>query len=146
MVESFVNLDNARHDEQRLVMERIRQSGGCPFDADNLHNYHRQPILRRGDHWLLTYNQWPYDYTSLHLLAIANTHVERLHELAAGAGEELLDHMRWAELEFRIAAGGIAMRFGDISVNGATVNHLHAHCIVPDAHKPPEEKVRFKIS
>lgn len=144
--ETFVNLDNARNEHQRAVMEDIQHNGDCPFCPENLALYHKQPILRTGDQWVLTRNQWPYDNTRNHLLAISVPHAETLAELQPGAFEELQQHFVWAEQEFKIAAGGIAMRFGDTRKNGATVRHLHAHFIEPEADLPPDTKVRFKIS
>lgn len=143
---SHVNLKNARLDEQRDVMERIVNDDVCPFCPENLALYHNQPILRRGKHWLVTTNQWPYKHTKAHLLAIASYHATTLQALKKGAGEELLDHVRWAESEYGIAAGGIAMRFGDVTKNGATVSHLHAHFIAPSPNNKPGIHVRFKIS
>lgn len=142
---NFVNLNNARLDEQRRVMEQIEQNQECPFCPENLTKYHKQEILRKGTHWILTHNQWPYKNTDLHLLAIATYHAEKLSDLQEGSFNELQEHMVWAENEFHVNAGGIAMRFGDVSNNGATVNHLHAHLIIPSPDKPSDEKVRFKI-
>ena len=146
MSESFVNLDNARHADQREVMEGIRERGECPFCEENLAKTHQQPILRQGEHWTLTPNQWPYNFTRSHLLAISRYHAENLGDLKEGSFDELQDHLQWAEVEFQVAAGGLAMRFGDVTQTGATVNHLHAHLIVPDEAKPADEKIRFKIS
>lgn len=143
---SYVNLGNARSEEQRGVMEAIDQQGDCPFCPDHLAKYHKQPILRTGEHWLITPNQWPYEHTRAHLLAIAAYHAESPDELKPGAGEELFDHMRWAGKEYAIKAGGLAMRYGDITLNGATVRHLHAHFIEPDPERPEGSKVKFKIS
>ncbi len=146
MTKDYVNLDNARHDDQRNVMSTIVEDGVCPFDEEFLANYHKQPILRQGTFWTLTLNQWPYEYTRVHLLAIARQHVETIDELEAGAAEELFDHVKWAIQEYQIDFGGLAMRFGDVRHNGASVNHLHAHIIVPDKDKPADAKVKFKIS
>jgi diadenosine tetraphosphate (Ap4A) HIT family hydrolase len=63
-----------------------------------------------------------------------------------GAFDELQKMAIWAENRFKIQTGGIAMRFGDVSDNGATVDHLHVHLIIPSKDKPADEKVRFKIS
>jgi len=106
----------------------------------------KNPILRSGEHWFLTTNQWPYEHTRVHLLAIATYHAEQLQDLKPGSFDELQQHFTWAEEEFKIAAGGLAMRFGDTSRNGATVRHLHAHLIVPEVELGSDEKVRFKIS
>lgn len=141
-----INIDNARHEKQLEVMNQIDVDDVCPFCPDHLHEYHKEPILRSGEHWSVTPNQWPYKFTRLHLLAITNYHTESLSDLRPGSMDELLGHFQWAELTYQVAAGGLAMRFGDVKKNGATVNHLHAHFIVPDTNKPENEKVRFKIS
>lgn len=141
-----VNLSNARTEQQRGVMEAIATDGDCPFCPEHLAKYHKNPIIRTGENWLLTANQWPYENTRVHMLAIAAYHVETLDGLKTGAFEELGDHMRWATREYAVKAGGVAMRFGDTSLTGASVSHLHAHLIVPDPNKPPEAKVKFKIS
>jgi diadenosine tetraphosphate (Ap4A) HIT family hydrolase len=143
---SFVNLNNFRLDEQRRVMENIAENQECPFCPENIDKYHKQKTLRKGAYWTVTKNQWPYKYTDIHLLAIANYHAEKLSDLKKGAFDELLEHMVWVEKEFNIITGGLCMRFGDMSKNGASVNHLHVHLIVPSVDKPADEKVRFKIS
>ena len=142
----YLNMDNARHDDQREVMQASADAGVCPFDEEHLPTYHKTPTMRQGKYWTITANQWPYEYTRVHLLAIARLHVESIEDLPEGAGEELFDHVRWAIKEFKIDFGGLAMRFGDVRHNGASVNHLHAHIIVPAKDKPADAKVKFKIS
>lgn len=144
--ESFVNLDNARSEEQRHVMEKIEAGNYCPFCPEHLADTHEKPIIRKGEHWVFTENRWPYKNTIHHWLLIAAYHAETLNDLRSGAFEEYGEHVKWAEREYRIAAGGLAMRFGDVSGTGATVRHLHGHLIVPKSDLPREEKVRFKIS
>ena len=141
----FVDLRKARVDEQRQVMETILEANECPFCSENLAKYHKQEILRKGEQWILTRNQWPYEDTSLHLLAIATYHAEKLADLHEGAFDELQGHMVWAEKEFDIKSGGIGLRFGDMAHTGATVSHFHVHLIVPSADKPEDKIVRFKI-
>lgn len=142
----FVNLDNARLDEQRKVMEDIVSDGVCPFCPENLAKYHKEKIIRTGKHWLLTYNQWPYENTALHLLVIAKYHAIHLNDMKPGAADELFDLLKWAEINFNVSFGGVCMRFGDIKKTGATVDHLHAHLIVPKENLSKDKKVRFKIS
>ena len=142
---AFVNLNNARVDEQRDTMNRIVEDGVCPFCRDHLAKYHKKPILREGTHWLLTTNQWPYEHTKHHLLAIATEHVEHFCDLPEGALEELGGHFAWATKEFEIPGGGILMRFGPYEKAGSTVRHLHAQLIEPDLDSPGYEPVRAKI-
>lgn len=145
MKKPFVDLDNARQDGQRDVMEDIIAADHCPFCAENLQKYHKQPILRETEYWLLTPNQWPYDHTKVHLLAIYKTHAERLSELAPEAGKDLLELMQWAEKEYDVPGGGWAMRFGDTDYSAGTVLHIHAQFLVPDLSSPGYEPVRIKI-
>ena len=142
----FVNLDNARVLEQVEVMKKIMARGGCPFCQDNLFEYHEQPILRDGRYWLLTYNQWPYDHLRIHLLLITKEHAEKLEDLPADAGFEMLEMCQWAEKKFNIKSGALAIRFGDVLYNGATVRHLHVHIVAGNHEHPDFETVRFKVA
>lgn len=143
--DNYINIDNARYDDQRQVMKKIAKNKECPFCPENLDKYHKQEIIRKGEHWILTRNQWPYKNTDVHLLAISKYHTEKLSDLKSGSFDELQGHIVWVESEFNVVSGGIAMRFGNITNNGATINHLHVHFIVPSPNNTSDEKVRFKI-
>jgi diadenosine tetraphosphate (Ap4A) HIT family hydrolase len=145
MKTSFINLDNTRLEEQQRVMEEILRQGHCPFCEENLLKYHKQPILKESTHWRLTYNQWPYENTRLHLLAIYKAHAVALHEITPAAGQELIELLQWAEKEFDVPGGSFAMRFGDTDYSAGTVNHIHAQFIVPELNAPTYQPVRFKI-
>lgn len=147
-VPQYVDLSKARVAGQLKVMEAIKEKGICPFCVDEIDEFHKEKTIRKGKHWTITYNQWPYENTDKHLLAIANYHAEKLSDLKKGALDELQGHLTWLEKEFKIKTGAVCMRFGDISQNGATVNHLHIHLIVPivhDKYTETDKKVRFKI-
>ncbi|MCK9497841.1 MAG: HIT domain-containing protein [Candidatus Colwellbacteria bacterium] len=133
---SFCNTGNARNSEQLGVMKSINKNGYCPFCPENFTKNHKKPIIFDGKHWFVTENQWPYSAAKYHFLAITKNHIENLTELPKGAGNELIDICRYIEDKYGINSGAICMRFGDIELNGATVNHLHAHLLVPD----PENK------
>jgi ATP adenylyltransferase len=141
----FVNLNNARIDEQRKVMQQIISDDVCPFCMENLSAYHKKPILRDGTYWILTDNQWPYEHTKNHLLAIAKDHVEHFWELPHDAYSELMEQLAWAVKERKIDGGGIVMRFGDPHKSGGTVRHLHAQLVEPDLDSSGYEPVRIKI-
>jgi len=145
MAQQFVDIDNAREEEQTQVMEQILAADHCPFCEENLRQYHKQPIIRQTDHWLLTKNQWPYDHTSHHFLIIYREHVEQLQALDPAAGQELFELIAWAEKEFNLPGGGVAMRFGDTRYSAGSVAHLHVQLLVPDIDDPDYEPVRVKI-
>lgn len=142
-----VDLDNARVDEQRAVMEQIIEDDQCPFCLENLRQYHKEPILQETNHWILTPNQWPYQNTQLHLLAIYKDHATQLRHLKPAAGRELIKLFQWVEAEYNVPGGGWAMRFGDTDYSAGTVNHIHAQFLVPDIHASnyAEKPVRLKI-
>lgn len=141
----FVDLDNAREDEQRQVMQDIVQAEECPFCLENLRKYHKQPILKETGFWLVTTNQWPYDHTKHHFLLIYKPHSEHLSELDPAAGRELLELVQWLEKEYHVPGGGWAMRFGDTNYSAGTVAHLHVQFVVPDVDAPDFEPTRIKI-
>lgn len=145
MANKFVDLDNARKDDQRAVMQDIEAEGHCPFCMENLRLYHKQPILKETEHWLFTKNQWPYDHTRLHFLIILKKHVERLQDLTPEMGAELFEILAWAEQEFQMPGGGFAIRFGDTNYSAGTVNHIHAQLLVPEINDPDYEPTRIKI-
>lgn len=145
VIPQFVDMDNARLEEQRQVMQEIIDQGHCPFCMENIRKYHKQQILKDGQYWILTLNQWPYENTRVHLLAILKTHAEKLAEVPAAAGQELFEMMAWAEQEYQVEGGAIGMRFGDTNHSAGTVNHIHAQFIIPDLKKPGFQPIRFKI-
>lgn len=145
MKQQFVDIDNARKDDQKKVMREIIDADHCPFCIENLKKYHKQPILKQGEYWVITQNQWPYDHTKVHLLAIYNKHVENLANLEPESGKELLELMQWAEQKYKVPGGGFSMRFGDTNYSAGTINHLHVQFIQPDLNSPDYKPVRIKL-
>lgn len=144
----FINLSSVRREDQKQVMEEIRDQGHCPFCRENLDKYHKNPILKEGKFWLLTENQWPYEKVKHQLLAIYKTHVEHLTELDPESGKELFAFFSEEAKKRQIPGGGLAMRFGtSIDGNyGSSVNHIHAHLIEPDlAALDENEAWKFKF-
>lgn len=140
-----VDLDNARVPEQIAEMEVILESGHCPFCPEHLGKHHPLDTLKEGKYWLLTPNQWPYEHTKVHLLAIYKTHAEDLSELDPASGAELIELLQWAQKEFDVKGGGWAMRFGDTNYSAGSVQHMHAQFIQPDIDDPDYKPVRVKL-
>ncbi|RJQ13849.1 HIT domain-containing protein [Candidatus Parcubacteria bacterium] len=145
----FVNLSNARDEEQKLVMANILARGICPFCPEHLPRFHKKPIIKESLRCILTENQWPYENTRVHLMIITKKHLEGLSDIDADTWREVLELAQWAEREYGIEGGGFNLRFGNTFVNGATVNHLHfqlATANITDKTDPNYKKVRFSIS
>jgi len=141
----FINLANARETEQKSVMKDIADAEHCPFCRENLCKYHQQPILKEGQFWLVTTNQWPYRHTKHHFLLIYKVHAVSLSDLSPAAGQELFELIAEIEQSYAIKGGGLAMRFGDTDYSAGTISHLHVQLIEPDIESPNFVPVRIKI-
>ncbi|MDD4931540.1 MAG: dihydrofolate reductase [Candidatus Colwellbacteria bacterium] len=142
----FVFIGNARVDEQREAMQRIIERKECPFCMENLRKEHSKPFLMETEHWILTENQWPYKTAKKHFLGILKTHIENISDMPEGAGEEIFQIMRRITSVYGVEGGALAMRFGGMSMTGATVSHLHFHVIEPHSTEDDGyEPVRFRI-
>lgn len=145
---SFVNLDNARNIEQREVMETIQNGNFCPFCPKYYDQSQLMPVIKQGRYWHIRANRWPYENTHVHLLIIHNEHAEKLGDVSPEAVQEFFELAQWIEKEYQITGGAIGLRFGDIRINGASVNHLHAHLIsakITDKNNPDYQPVRFRV-
>lgn len=145
---SFVNLDNARFEEQRRVMDIIQKEGFCPFCPEHTAKSELMPVIYQGTHWHIRNNRWSYRNTRIHFLIIHNSHVEKLSEISPDAAQEFFYIVKWIESEYQIAGGAIGLRFGDFLLNGGTVLHLHAHLITADITNrsdPKYQPVRFRV-
>ncbi|NCO12208.1 MAG: hypothetical protein COZ34_03525 [Candidatus Pacebacteria bacterium CG_4_10_14_3_um_filter_34_15] len=145
MKKQFVDLDNAREDEQKQVMEEIIKAGHCPFCQENFKLYNSQTSLRDGKYWFMIKNRWPYKNTKVHLIAIYKQHATNLDDIDSESGKELLDFLKWAEKEYDVPGGGWSMRFGDTDYSAGTVNHIHVQFIQPDINAPEYKPVKIKI-
>jgi diadenosine tetraphosphate (Ap4A) HIT family hydrolase len=138
--------ENAGTDEYAEVLRRIEARGECPFCIKNLLKEHPEGPIRTGQHWFLIKNQFSYPQAKQRFVLIAKVHAENLSDLPREAMEEALEFFRFIQEKFDITYGSIAMRFGDPSRTGGTVNHLHFHIVQPHDPKTPGYKpVRFRI-
>ncbi len=124
-------------------MEQIRKDKVDPFDWNLLAKYHAQPILRTGKFWLITPNDYPYEGTKLHLLLIYKDDVRLPSQTAPAAWAELRTHIAWIEKEYKLTGGSIIMRFGDPSLSGGSVDHLHLHVVVGSKRRTGAEKLKI---
>ncbi|MBI2053067.1 MAG: dihydrofolate reductase [Candidatus Ryanbacteria bacterium] len=143
----FVNLEYARHEDQRAIMEGISQQGICPFCPENRVPGEILEPLRRGNYWTLVPNRWPYKFTSLHAMLIIERHIRFFDELKPEEVMELTELLGWARKTYGLTAYSLGLRCGDPHLTGGTVDHLHIHLVVasPEMDKPGYERVRFPM-
>jgi len=135
---------NTREDSQRKVFEEIIKDGVCPFCRNHLSKYHKPQIHERV-YWLVTENQWPYKGAKKHTLIILRRHEEDISSLKYNEWLELLSILKEVSKEEGVSGGAIGMRFGDTLSSGATVNHIHAHIVVPDTDDLDYEPIKFYV-
>jgi|GEM_PF-11121 len=146
--EQYLNMDNARHDDQREVMQRLLERGVCPFCPEHVDQAELKPMIKETTNWHVRANRWPYENTRVHLLVIHRGHITRLTEMSAEAVIELLELAKWAEAEYKVKGGALVMRFGEPGASGATVDHLHWHWVaadITDRSDPNYKPVRARI-
>jgi len=145
----YIQMSAIRREDQRQVMEEIKEEGHCPFCRENLDQYHKNPILKEGKFWLLTDNQWPYEKIKHQVLAIYKIHIEHIKDMDPEAGSELIEMFSEEAKKRNIPGGGVAIRFGknDKYGNyGGSVLHLHAHLIEPTLEAlNKEDSWKFKF-
>lgn len=136
-----VEIANAREQEQRDVMKRIQHDGVCPFCWKYMPSYHKNPILRKTDHWLYTRNAWPYPHTKHHFILVPKSHISTPTEMNTEQWAGLQEMIDFISKEHEIVDATCLMRFGEMKETGATVRHLHAHIIVGDGLEPVTTRV-----
>lgn len=144
----FINPAAVRREDQRVVMEEIKKQGHCPFCREHLEKYHSAPIIKEGEYWILTKNQWPYEKVKHQFLAIHKEHVEHISEVTPEAGAELFAFFAATAKEYGFSGGGMAIRFGSSEHGsyGSSVLHIHAHLIEPDLEALEESEAwKFKF-
>ena len=145
MKKNFVNLNNARTEEQKILMEQIEKDGVCPFCSDYLIKYHPKPIIKETAYWFVTENMSPYEGTKFHFLFIAKRHFTMPEEMTKLELEDWHNLINWLIHKKEIKGGALLNRFGDTHFNGASVDHYHTHLIVGDVDAPNHQSVRTKV-
>jgi len=143
---SQYNRSGARVAEQLRRMEDLEARGVCAFCPENLRSETSSPITLETDHWLIKDNDFPYERTRLHVLVIPKVHVATVADLPPEAQAEFLPTIAQVEQHYNLGSFAVAMRAGDMHLNGGTVEHIHAHVIVGDTDDPNHQPVRFKVS
>jgi ATP adenylyltransferase len=142
----FVNIKNARKGEYKQVIEEIALTGKCPFCKENF-KYHKKPIIKRKNDWLLTKVSWPYKNTNCHLIILGEKHRENILQLKNKDIEDVFFLAKFAIKKYKIKGGALAVRFGNTEYTGASVSHLHFHLISPEINKKTKKSktVNFPV-
>ncbi|MEK7632820.1 MAG: hypothetical protein AAB473_03440 [Patescibacteria group bacterium] len=131
----FVNQQNARPGGYDKVIAEITEQKICPFCPQHLNRIHTKPMEQRM-FWIITDNQFPYKPTKHHKLLIHRTHIEHISQISSEAWIELGEILKEQTAIFKMSAGSMFMRFGDMRFTGSTVSHLHCQLLQSDPDDP----------
>jgi diadenosine tetraphosphate (Ap4A) HIT family hydrolase len=121
-----------------ILSERV-----CPFCPEHLLRFHEERIVLDGVHWVITPNHTPYANTTVHMLVILKRHVSVFGELTGGELKELQELTEIVRKERGLEGLSVLMRYGKMSLTGASVDHLHCHLVASTGD--PEKKVKVRI-
>jgi ATP adenylyltransferase len=105
----------------------------CNFAADPSQD-RANFVLERGRDWFIVINRYP--YTTGHLMVVSMRHVEKVSELAADAGAEMVQLLARCESAITRAYGPDGINVGanlGRSAGAGIVGHFHMH-MVPRWH------------
>ncbi len=149
MKKKLMLTENARHEKQLAKMQECLSLGLCPFCPEHFKKYHDAPVLMEGNWWIITKNDYPYEGSTHHYLAIAKNfhtdshktseHPTDLKDIHPVAWPELFKLFTDLEKKLEVKGGGVFLRFGDMSRTGATIAHIHVHFIVGGEKKDGSE-------
>lgn len=141
-----IDIRFAKTSDYRRTLEKIIDTNKCPFCPDNF-KYHKKPILKKLNGWVVTENSWPYKNTKYHFIFIPERHLENFSDITIKDFATIKELVDWIIKKYKIKGGGVTMRFGEQKYTGATVHHLHLHLIVPelDLAKGSAKPVYFPI-
>lgn len=136
-----LNLKNAHDKKQLEKMVEITKHGVCPFCPKYLKKYHDTPIIKVGENWIITSNDYPYKGTKYHFLLITKKHLNKITQLKPELMVELSKQINWLVKKYKIPGASLVFRFGDTNYTGGTVDHLHCHLIVGGKGSTKKEKI-----
>lgn len=125
-----VEPSTGRNEEYRAQLQRILDSGVCPFCPDG-ETLKEQPILRQNDTWFLKENAHPLANTMYHFLLTPHRHMAGMDELTLEEFAGLLEMRSWLKENYDMTGDAFYCRSGEPLVTGASVSHFHGHIIVP---------------
>jgi diadenosine tetraphosphate (Ap4A) HIT family hydrolase len=149
MTFSKLNHTNVRTDEQKERMSLAEEKKICPFCPNGLDIIHQKEILFKNDSWYFTESAFPYEGTKHHYLINTIKHITDTNELNSKEWSDFGEIFNFALASKKIDGGAIFLRFGDMSKNGSSVEHIHFQLISGEMNesnsKDERESLKVKL-
>jgi diadenosine tetraphosphate (Ap4A) HIT family hydrolase len=137
--------ENAGTERYSEVLQRISQTGECPFCENNLFREHSEPVVVQNEFWLVTKNQYSYPAAEIKLLIIFRDHITSFLDLPEVAWTDLYSIYKRLIQDCGFTGSTLLMRQGDPTRTGGSVEHLHFHVIVGNGMAGEENKVFARV-
>lgn len=131
-----VRIDNAREEEQKRRMLDAQARGVC-FLCEKGKVLNESGTVHLGRFWFVKQNDFPYKGSVHHYLIVSREHLTGIDELGQVAIVELFDIAELLRIKLQVGGFSLFVRSGDMSLTGATLDHLHFHFLV--GHPKTEE-------
>ncbi|HWC57423.1 MAG TPA: hypothetical protein VG621_00510 [Candidatus Paceibacterota bacterium] len=126
----YVDINNVRSEEMRQKWQKIIDEGVDPFDVKHVEKMVGR-IMAESKYWYAFHNNYPYPGTQYQPVIVSKNFYTDDDEMTDEEWFDLRTIKRMVKEILAIKGGGFVMRFGDTSISGGSVTHLHAHLIVP---------------
>lgn len=120
--------ETARNEEYKIWLQRILDSGKCPFCEENWPGEHK-PAYEIKKYWILTENAVKSEKTDYHWLIICRRHITRGDALTDEEKLELFEIYNELIKNNSLEYLTLIMRSGN-PATGSSVAHLHAQIYV----------------
>ncbi len=126
----YVDINNVRSEEMRQKWQSIIDRGIDPFDIQYVEEY-AGPVILQSDHWYVFQNNYPYKGALHQPVLVSKKFYRDDDEMSDEEWVDLRKIKKQMKELLGIKGGGFIMRFGDTSLSGGSVIHLHAQLIIP---------------
>lgn len=122
-------VEGARTDAMRERHESEIAAKKCAFclAINGDHSLHKSAIFLEGEHWVATYNDFPYEGLSHHVLILPRNHVNDMADMIKEELEEFGAFMLEVALSLRLTGWCLHSRVGDPRLTAQTSPHLSVH-------------------
>ncbi len=129
--DKYVDINNTRGEEMYQKWLKIIEAGVDPFDPDQVEKWIGGKIILQTDHCYAFENDHTYDNIEHQIVIVTKQFFDDSYDLPDEVWLDLKNIKNLLRGKYGITGGGFVMRFGDTSLSGGSVVHLHAQLIVP---------------
>ncbi len=140
------NAEIVKRSDYVNTLNTIVAAGFCPFCEEHLFKHHRQPLIYKSKHWIVTENSWPYKGSKFHFIFISRLHIEKTENIPLVVWTDFRKLYKRIILKYDIKGATLMIRSGDTKFTGASVNHLHAHLIVGNPRTKKSKLIKALVA